>query len=210
MDLKTNRLVWRQQWRDDCWSGSLATAGGLVFVGRSDGRLTALDSRNGERLWQFQTDSGVNAPASTFEYEGQQYVVVLSGGTLFAAGAKKGDSVWLFSTNGTLESFPISVGRPNALLYGAGHEPQVTFASGDPDVPNGKKIFHTFCTACHGDNGTGSHGGANLENASKDAKFVITMATTGRGDMPSFKGVLTPEQVRDVAGYITTDLFPSH
>src|SRR6185312_9170757 len=125
MDLRTNRLVWRQQWRDDCWSGSLATAGGLVFVGRSDGRLTALDSRNGERLWQFQTDSGVNAPASTFQYERQQYVVVLSGGTLFAAGAKRGDSVWLFSTNGTLESFPVSVGRPTALLYGAGHEPQI-------------------------------------------------------------------------------------
>jgi quinohemoprotein ethanol dehydrogenase len=210
LDLKTNRLVWRQQWRDDCWSGSLATAGGLVFVGRSDGRLTALDSRNGGRLWQFQTDSGVNAPASTFQYEGQQYVVVLSGGTLFAAGAKKGDSVWLFSTGGTLESFPTSVGRPGSLLYGAGHEPQVTFATGDPDVPNGKKIFHTFCTACHGDNGTGSHGGANLENASKDAKFVITTATTGRGDMPSFKDVLAPEQLRDVAGYVTTELFPSH
>ena len=209
MDLKTNRLVWRQQWRDDCWSGSLTTAGGLVFVGRSDGRLTALDSRNGDRLWQFQTDSGVNAPASTFEYEGQQYVVVLSAGTLFAAGAKKGDSVWLFSTTGTLESFPISVGRPNALLYG-GHEPQIAFAPGDPDLPNGKKLFHTFCTACHGDTGLGSHGGANLQNASKDAKFVITTATTGRGDMPSFKGVLTPEQFRDVAGYITTDLFPSH
>ena len=209
MDLKTNRLVWRQQWRDDCWSGSLATAGGLVFVGRSDGRLTALDSRNGERLWQFQTDSGVNAPASTFSYQGQQYVVVLSGGTLFAAGSKKGDSVWLFSTTGTLESFPISVGRPTALLYG-GHDPQITFAPGDPDIPNGKKIFHTFCTACHGDTGMGSHGGANLQNASNDAKFVITTATTGRGDMPSFKEVLSPEQLRDVAGYITTALFPSH
>jgi quinohemoprotein ethanol dehydrogenase len=207
MDLKTNRLVWRQQWRDDCWSGSLATAGGLVFVGRSDGRLTALDSRNGDRLWQFQTDSGVNAPASTFEYQGQQYVVVLSAGTLFAAGSKKGDSVWLFSTNGTLESFPITVGKPNALLYG-GHETPIDFAPGDPDIPNGKKIFHTYCTACHGDTGLGSHGGANLMNASKDAKFVITTATTGRGDMPSFKGVLTPEQLRDVAGYITTDLFP--
>jgi quinohemoprotein ethanol dehydrogenase len=209
MDLKTNRLVWRQQWRDDCWSGSLTTAGGLVFVGRSDGRLTALDSRNGDRLWQFQTDSGVNAPASTFEYQGQQYVVVLSAGTLFAAGAKKGDSVWLFSTTGTLESFPVSVGRPTALLYG-GHEPQIDFAPGNPDLANGKKLFHTFCTACHGDTGLGSHGGANLQNASKDAKFVITTATTGRGDMPSFKGVLTPEQFRDVAGYITTDLFPSH
>jgi alcohol dehydrogenase (cytochrome c) len=209
VDLKTNRLVWRQQWHDECFSGSITTAGGLVFIGRNDGRLTALDSRNGDRLWQFQTDAGVNAPASTFEYEGQQYVAVLSAGALFAPGARKGDSVWLFSTSGTLESFPISVGRPAALLYG-GHETPITFASGDPDLANGKKIFHTYCTACHGDDGSGSHGGANLTSASKDAKFIITTATTGRGDMPSFNDVLTPEQLRDVAGYIGTGLFPPH
>jgi quinohemoprotein ethanol dehydrogenase len=209
VDLKTNRLVWRQQWRDDCFSGSLATGGGLVFVGRTDGRLTALDSRNGDRLWQFQTDSGVNATASTFEYQGQQYVVVFAGGTLFAAGSKKGDSVWLFSSSGTLESFPTSAGRPMALLYG-GHESPITFAPGDPDLANGKKIFQTYCTACHDNTGMGSHGGANLMNASKDAKFIITTATTGRGDMPSFKDVLTAEQLRDVAGYISTDLFPQH
>jgi alcohol dehydrogenase (cytochrome c) len=207
MDLKTNRLAWRQQWRDDCWSGSLATGGGLVFVGRSDGRFTALDNRNGDRLWQFQTDSGVNATASTFEYQGQQYVVVFSAGTLFAAGVKKGDSVWLFATNGTLESFPISAGKPTALLYG-GHEEQIAFAPGAPDVANGKSVFHMYCTACHGDTGLGSHGGANLTNAAQDSKFIITTATTGRGDMPSFKGVLKAEQLRDVAGYISTELFP--
>jgi PQQ-dependent dehydrogenase (methanol/ethanol family) len=209
MDLKTNRLVWRQQWRDECFSGSLTTAGGLVFVGRSDGRLTALDIRSGDRLWQFQTDAGVNAPASTFEYQGQQYVVVLSAGSLFAPNAKKGDSVWLFSTTGTLESFPISVGRPGNLLYGDQKVP-ITFAPGDPDVPNGKKLFHTYCTACHGDDGLGSHGGANLTTAAKDQKYIITTATTGRGDMPPFKSVLTPEQLRDVAGYIGAGLFPPH
>jgi PQQ-dependent dehydrogenase (methanol/ethanol family) len=209
MDLKTNRLVWRQQWRDECFSGSLTTAGGLVFVGRSDGRLTALDTRSGDRLWQFQTDAGVNAPASTFEYQGQQYVVVLSAGSLFAPGAKKGDSVWLFSTTGTLESFPISVGRPGNLLYG-GHDVPITFASGNPDVPNGKNLFHTYCTACHGDDGLGSHGGANLTTAAKDQKYIIGTATTGRGDMPPFKGVLSPEQLRDVAGYIGTGLFSPH
>ncbi len=58
-----------------CYSGSITTAGGLVFVGRNDGRITALDKANGKQLWEFQTDGGVNAPASTFEYKGKQYVV---------------------------------------------------------------------------------------------------------------------------------------
>ena len=53
LDMKTNRLVWQQAWKDSCYSGSMTTAGGLVFVGRSDGRLTALDSSSGKRLWEF-------------------------------------------------------------------------------------------------------------------------------------------------------------
>ncbi len=101
LDMKTNRLVWQQRWKDNCYSGSVTTAGGLVFVGRNDGRLTALNSANGQRLWEFQTGAGVNAPAGVFEYEGEQYVVAYSAGSLFA-GAPRGDSVFLFSLKGTL------------------------------------------------------------------------------------------------------------
>ena len=101
LDMRTNTLVWQQQWPERCYSGSAATAGGLVFVGRSDGRLTALDSRNGALLWAFQTGAGVNAPASVFEHRGQQHVVVYSAGNMFA-GSPRGDSVWLFSLQGQL------------------------------------------------------------------------------------------------------------
>ena len=44
MRLSTNKLAWRYLWPDQCYSGTLATGGGLLFVGRNDGRLTALDS----------------------------------------------------------------------------------------------------------------------------------------------------------------------
>ena len=101
LDMKTNRLVWQQRWKDSCYSGSVTTAGGLVFVGRNDGRMTALNSSNGQRLWEFQTGAGVNAPPSVFEYEGDEYVAVYSGGSLFAS-APRGDSVFLFSLRGAL------------------------------------------------------------------------------------------------------------
>jgi len=101
LDMKTNRLVWQQRWRDSCYSGSVTTAGGLVFTGRNDGRLTALNSSTGKRLWEFQTGAGMNSPVSVFEYEGDEYVVAYSAGSLFA-GTTHGDSVWLFSTKGTL------------------------------------------------------------------------------------------------------------
>ena len=203
VDLKTNRLVWNQQWRDTCFSGSVVTKGGLLFVGRSDGRLTAMDKNNGQRLWQFQTDAGVNATVSTFEHAGQQYVAVLSAGTMFG-GSKKGDSVWLFSLAGKIESFPIEGPPPRFNTAGA---QAAVIAPGNADVAHGKQLFSQYCVACHGENGLGSHGGASLVNAAQDAAIVINTATNGRGDMPAFRNVLQPEQLRDIAGYVTQELF---
>ena len=111
LDMKTNRLVWRQAWKDSCYSGSMATAGGLVFVGRNDGRLTALDSSSGKRLWEFQTGAGMNSPPIAFEYEGVQYLAAYSAGNLFA-GSPRGDSLWLFSLKGTLGPAPAASAAP--------------------------------------------------------------------------------------------------
>ena len=84
-----------------------------MFVGRNDGRFMALDKRNGSKLWAFQTDGGVNAPASTFEYQGKQYVVVLAGGTALA-GSKRSDGLWLFSLDGKISSLPRGSADPGA------------------------------------------------------------------------------------------------
>jgi quinohemoprotein ethanol dehydrogenase len=111
LDMKTNRLVWREAWKDSCYSGSMTTAGGLVFVGRNDGRLTALDSSNGKRLWEFQTGAGMNSPPIAFEYEGVQYVAAYSAGNQFA-GSPRGDSLWLFSLKGTMEPAPSPSAAP--------------------------------------------------------------------------------------------------
>ena len=102
MDMTTNRLIWQQLWADTCYSGSAVTATGLLFIGQNDGRFTALDTRDGSRLWEFQTGAGVNAPPAIFEHGGTQHVVVYSAGNVFAR-SPRGDSVWLFSLDGTLD-----------------------------------------------------------------------------------------------------------
>ncbi len=99
VDVRTNRLAWQQQWGEMCYAGSTVTAGGLLFVGRNDGRLTAHDKSNGALLWEFETDAGIHAAVSTFERNGQQYVVALSAGSFFP-GTTRGDSVWLFALDG--------------------------------------------------------------------------------------------------------------
>src|SRR5262249_32368117 len=102
LDLHTNKIAWQQQWSEPCYSGSVVTAGGLVFVGRNDRPLTAPDSSDGRKLWDFQTGAGMNSTASVFEHNGKEYVVAYSGGSVFARSAK-GDSVWLFALDGTFE-----------------------------------------------------------------------------------------------------------
>ena len=116
MDMHTNTLVWRQRWQEFCYSGVLATAGGLLFTGQGDGRLMALDSSDGSVLWEFQTGAGLNAPVSSFEHNGEQHIIAYSAGNLFA-GTPRGDSLWLFSLSGTMDE-----ARP------AGFEPEVAEA----------------------------------------------------------------------------------
>ena len=65
-----------------CYSGTVTTAGNLVFVGRNAGELQAYDARNGDQLWSFQTGAGANDTVSVFEQDGKQYVAFLSGGQL--------------------------------------------------------------------------------------------------------------------------------
>ena len=41
--------------------------------------MFALDAKSLDKLWSFQTGSGVNAPPVTFTVDGKQYVAILVG-----------------------------------------------------------------------------------------------------------------------------------
>jgi len=201
VDVTTNKLAWRYRWSEQCYSGSLATAGGLVFVGRSDGRLTALDSDTGLPLWQFQTGAGMNAPTSTFEWNGKQYIVGLSAGNVLV-GAPRGDSVWLLGLDGTL---PPAAARDTESRITTAPPPA---SVGEPTLAAaGEEVFKQACVACHGEDGKGGHGGGAPLDQVTDPALVVTTVTDGRGSMPPLGGVLTAEQVRAVAAYVVNELF---
>ena len=194
LDMKTNRIVWRQRWKDMCYSGSVVTGGGLLFAGRNDGRLTALDSSNGKLLWEFQTGAGVNAPSSVFEYQGDQYVVVLSAGNLMGR-TPKGDSVWLFSLKGTMDE----AAPPDMTNL----QPRRTARTAD--IVAGQKIYGENCSLCHGPQGQGDHGGPALTSVSDLAKVLRTVREGGV-QMPPLGSTLTPEEIQDVSTYVVERL----
>lgn len=203
LDMTTNTLVWQYRWRDSCYSGFLATAGDLLFVGRNDGRLTALDTDTGMQLWEFQTGAGMNAPAISFEKDGKQYIAAYSGGNIFA-GSAHGDSLWLFSLEGRMEE--TTPGDTLPRLNDAAPI-QVVFAEGTPDYSAGETVFRQSCLPCHGEDGRGGHNNGMPLNNLRDIREAIRVVTTGRNAMPAFHGALTPEQIRDVSGYVLEVLF---
>ena len=211
LDMTTNELVWRYQWPEQCYSGTLATAGGLLFVGRSDGRLTALDSTTGRQLWEFQTGAGMHAPVSTFEHNGRQYLLAFSGGSALI-GSARGDSVWLFGLDGTLP--PARPGTPVSRNAAAPAAAPVVNAAVTPATPRataanvaaGQQLYKQACVVCHGDDGKGGHGaGAPLAGVT-DLAAAIQTITEGRNSMPPFGRSFTPEQIRDVSAYVVESL----
>lgn len=197
LDLKTNSLVWRQHWGDTCFSGSSATAGGLVFVGRNDGRLLALDSSDGSWLWEFQTGAGVNAPTSVFGHKGKQYVVAYSAGNLFAR-SPKGDSVWAFALHGTMD--PVEPALASAGAVADGGEVLAGLDPASADLAAAATIYSQVCAFCHADSGIGGHDGVPLTNAT-DSMSNARVIYAGRNKMPAYGSLYTPEQIRDLGAY---------
>jgi alcohol dehydrogenase (cytochrome c) len=61
------------------YSGTLATGGGLVFVGLLDGTVAAYDDTTLDEVWKVNVGSGFSAPPMTFEVNGKQYLAIASG-----------------------------------------------------------------------------------------------------------------------------------
>ena len=104
----------------------------------------------------------MNAPATTFEHGGKQYVVALSAGNLLI-GSAKGDSVWLFGLDGTLpptterdtERPHDGRGAGDVRARGAAAAPVAAATSATPAASDagaalilaGEEVFRTACVA---------------------------------------------------------------
>jgi alcohol dehydrogenase (cytochrome c) len=91
-DVKNAHAVWKIPENFPVWSGTLATAGGLVFYGTMDGWFKAVDARTGELKWSFKTGSGIIGQPTTYRGpDGKQYVAILSGVGGWAGAIVSGD-----------------------------------------------------------------------------------------------------------------------
>lgn len=88
IDIKTGKIAWElpQVGSGESRSGTLATAGGLVFFGEDSGSVMAADSSNGKVLWHFQTSQSLRASPMTYVFDHKQYVALASGSNILVFG----------------------------------------------------------------------------------------------------------------------------
>ena len=79
--------------------GTIATAGGLVFVAATDdSRFRAFDAKSGKELWTFTLPGAAEATPMTYEgQDGKQYVAIAATGGSFFGNPVTGDSLIAFA-----------------------------------------------------------------------------------------------------------------
>jgi mono/diheme cytochrome c family protein len=222
--------------KESCYAGAVTTAGGLVFVGHNDGNLVAYDTETGKELWKFQTGAGANTTVTPFELEGEEKIAIYAGGNSLAATAhgenfwvfslkgtleeakgleaeeeggghageetpeeeaeKKAEEEAEEETGGTEEK----EGGEEAAAAGGG--------GATADAAAGKEVFSEECSVCHGATGHGGNGGPDLRTMplAKTQAGAEQQVTNGGGGMPPFKGVLSEEEISNVAAYVAEDI----
>ncbi|MGD2045340.1 MAG: PQQ-binding-like beta-propeller repeat protein [Gemmatimonadota bacterium] len=82
-DVDTMEEVWSYEQRASFITGTMSTAGNVVFVGDLDRRFRAFDVRTGEILWETRLGTSVQGHPISFAIDGKQYIGVTTalGGT---------------------------------------------------------------------------------------------------------------------------------
>ncbi len=85
-NLETNSIAWKypQTAAGHSSAGTMATAGGLVFLGDDAGSFEAVDAQSGKALWHFNTGQDISASPMSYAVAGKQYVVIAAGSDVFS------------------------------------------------------------------------------------------------------------------------------
>ncbi len=196
---------WRVEHVGPWNGGTLTTAGNLVFQGTADGRFVAYDARDGRKLWETPTGTGVVAAPATYEVDGKQYVSIAVGwGGVYGLAARHTDragpgTVYTFAIGGKAQRPDFVDYQLGKLLQGVPYDPK--------DVPAGTALYVQNCAFCHGVPAVDR--GGNIPNLGYSDPRVITNlqatvlsgALASRG-MPNFQGKLSEADVDKIKAFV--------
>jgi quinohemoprotein ethanol dehydrogenase len=210
-DPVAKKEVWSAELKSPWNGGVVSTAGNLVFQGTAMGEFVAYRADTGERLWSAETQAGVLAAPISYEVDGDQYVAVEVGwGGAFglAAGelalkshiAANLPRILVFKLGATATLPALPAAAPDVL------DPPADTAS-PAAVTAGKKLYHTYCSNCHGDSATSSGVLADLRYSSviNDAHAMDVIVRQGAlqaNGMVAFKDEVSPQELEQIRAYV--------
>ncbi len=203
-DPVNQKEVWRAENVSPWNGGTLTTAGNLVFQGTADGRFVAYDARDGKKLWETPTGTGVVAAPSTYLVDGKQYVSIAVGwGGVYGLAARHTDR----AGPGTVYTFALDAKAPPPafVAYRLGE-----LVQGVPynkaHVDEGTALYVSNCVFCHGVPGVDR--GGNIPNLGYSSQATIgnleqyLFGALAKNGMPNFTGKLKPGDVDKLKAFI--------
>jgi quinoprotein glucose dehydrogenase len=165
--------------------GTIATAGGLVFVGATDdSRFRAFDSSTGELLWETRLTASVYATPMTYQGKsGRQFVAAVNTGGMTGS-AVTNDEVTVFSLAGGGAEVTIAPRQPGA-------RPSPAAAVGHSQPGRGLELINQHCVECHPATQIFT---APRRTPVEWSRTVTAMAARG--------AELTPEEIKIVSDYL--------
>ena len=206
---RPNAEVWRVEHKGSWNGGTLATAGGLVFQGTADAKFKAFSADAGKQLWEFPTQTGVVAPAITYEIDGEQYVSVNVGwGGAFAL--VFGEFVHADSVPNVSRVLTFKLGADGKLPEPP-WKPTVVFnppeQTASPEtIRRGHRLFHPTCMGCHGLNAVSGlltpdlRGSPYLHDEAGWNAVVMEGALSKEG-MPSLASIIDADESEAIRAY---------
>src|SRR6185436_4467321 len=88
ISVETGKTSWKFETRAGAMS-LVATGGGLIFGGDTNGHFRAIDQNNGNVLWDVNLGSPVTGYPVTYTAGGKQYVAVSTGNSLVSSGLNR-------------------------------------------------------------------------------------------------------------------------
>jgi len=79
----TGEVAWEHRLFTPPYAGVLSTAGNLVFGATNEGQIFALQASTGKPLWRFQGGGTVRSNPMSYTSEGQQYIAMTLGNSLY-------------------------------------------------------------------------------------------------------------------------------
>jgi PQQ-dependent dehydrogenase (methanol/ethanol family) len=205
--------VWRYQHAGPWNGGVLATAGNLVFQGSLICEMAAYRADTGERLWQFDAQTGVAAAPISYSVDGRQHVAVSAGwGTLFALFGGEATAAMRMQNHSRILAFKLGGDaalppRP-AVAMPAMPEPPAIEADADM-MTRGKSLYYDRCVACHGLNVASGGLMPDLRYAAVETHaawdaIVLGGSLRDKG-MPAFGGILSKADSDAVHAFVVAE-----